>query len=75
MPKQLAVMLTNSNNRYLTYPCPGLLELFELSTDGRVIVGVFRQYMNGVQRGGPVVVREPQFCYAPEATRKPPKPG
>ena len=64
--RHLAVTLTGSDNEYLKYPSEALLELFELGTNGTVIVGVFRMFVDGKQSGGPVLVRKPHFEYQPK---------
>lgn len=72
---QILVTLTGTANPYLQprLPLVGLLELFEIGTDGRVITAVFREQMpegeleERVAAGGfppgPVVVDEPVFTY------------
>lgn len=67
MANELFVTLTSSDNKYLTYPCRGWLELFELGNDGSVIIGVFRQLKSEENHlaigGAPVEVRNPMFTY------------
>lgn len=63
MPNDLAVRLYASDNKHLRYPCEGLLELFELGTNGSVIVGVWRGFKDGKPNGGPVEVKNPIFLY------------
>ena len=43
MANELFVTLEASDNEYLSYPCRGWLELFEIGADGSIIIGVFRQ--------------------------------
>jgi hypothetical protein len=61
MHPQLYVRLDSSDNEYLDYPCFGMLELFELGTDGSVISGVLRLIVDGKRKGGPVSVKNPCF--------------
>lgn len=66
MPNKLRVTLESSDNQYLPYPCNGMLELFELGTDGSVITAVFRREGPSEYTGypfAPVVVRKPVFIY------------
>lgn len=63
MPNKLRVTLESSDNPYLPYPCNGMLELFELGTDGSVIIGVFRRDAVSELTACPVVVRKPVFIY------------
>lgn len=67
MANELFVTLVTSDNEYLKYPCRGWLELFELGTNGSVIVGVFRGLKTEEGHMGtseaPVEVRNPMFVY------------
>jgi hypothetical protein len=61
---QLSVILTASENEYLTYPCAGLLEMCELGINGTVLQAVFRAQQDG-KLSAPVQVRAPLFQYDP----------
>jgi hypothetical protein len=67
MANELFVTLEASDNEYLSYPCRGWLELFEIGADGSIIIGVFRQLKDasdvscGV--GAPVEVRKIKFSF------------
>lgn len=71
MANELFVTLEASDNEYLSYPCKGWLELFELGTDGSIIVGVFRQLKDDTINGYiaenlcPVEVRKVKFTHNP----------
>lgn len=72
MANKLRVTLTYSENQYLSYPCTGLLELFELGSDGSVIVGVFQRDGESRETGyrhAPVRVSRPVFNYPGEQVR------
>lgn len=72
---QILVTLTDTSNPHLQprLPLVGLLELFEVGTDGRVISAVFREQLPPAELKaraaaggfppGPVVVDEPVFTY------------
>ena len=62
--RELFVTLTSSDNRYLSYPCKGWLELFELGSDGSVIIGVWRGRKEDGSVAAPVEVRDVAFQYA-----------
>ena len=67
MANELFVTLTESDNTYLKYPCRGWLELFEIGTDGSIIIGVFRQLKEGegvaCNASCPVEVRNVKFTF------------
>jgi hypothetical protein len=61
---EIFVTLTNSSNKFLTYPCNGKLELFEIGINGRITLGVWRGVKDdGSLVGGPVEVRNCEFIY------------
>ena len=63
--KQIAVILNATSNSYVApdLPARGLLELFELGTDGRVTTAVWRGEMADGSYAAPVTVPEPVFTY------------
>lgn len=70
---QLQVTLLSSDNTYLTYPCKGMLELFEIGMSGTIITGIFRGFKDEEKGHNwfdkskglncPVVVKNPTFTY------------
>lgn len=72
---QLLVTLTGTTNPYLQprLPLVGMLELFEIGTNGKLITAVFREQISVEQRAdlaaaggfppGPAVVANPVFTY------------
>lgn len=73
MANELYVTLLNSENKYLTYPCEGLLKILEYGTNGSIIVASFRakrpisEYNGKFQSlfSAPVQCLEPEFQYDP----------
>ena len=67
MANELFVTLEASDNEYLSYPCRGWLELFEIGADGSIIVGVFRQLKDTgdvcCNVGAPIEVRKIRFSF------------
>ena len=63
--KQIAVILNATSNSYVApdLPARGLLELFELGTDGRVTTAVWRGEMADGSYAAPVTVPDPVFTY------------
>lgn len=64
MPKNLFVTLKKSDNKYLTYPCKGWLELAEIGSNGSLICGVWRGLKADGSADCPVEVRNVEFEYA-----------
>ena len=64
MANELYVLLELSENSFLTYPCYGWLELFEIGNDGSLIKAVFRRDPNPDSK-------EPCFSHCPVETFKP----
>jgi hypothetical protein len=60
---KLRVTLTYSENGFLQYPCEGQLEIFEVGTNDRIIVAVFRKQEPDGRLSCPVGVRNPEFKY------------
>ena len=60
---QLFVTLKSSENPYLDYPINGLLELFEIGTDGQLISGVWRGLNPNGGYYAPCAVRNVEFVY------------
>lgn len=57
---KLLVTLQRSDNRYITYPCMGLLHITEIGTNHSIICATFRAAtLTGY--APPVVVRNPRF--------------
>lgn len=65
---RLNVTLHGTTNPYLTLPCRGEIELFELGVDGRLISAVFRAQQPDGSLGAPVQVAQPVFTYAPRVS-------
>ena len=63
MQKEIFVTLKKGDNKVLTYPCLGWLELFEMGTDGSVTVGVWRGLQPNGSAACPVEVRGIEFEY------------
>ena len=68
MANELYVSLESGDNEFLTYPCFGWLELFEIGANGSIIKGVFRGDPNPEDKTpcfarAPVVVDRPVFKY------------
>ncbi|WP_251153763.1 hypothetical protein [Cellulosimicrobium sp. Marseille-Q4280] len=63
--QQIAVTLLATSNPYVapTLPARGLLELFELGTNGTLISAVWRALKADGSYGAPVVVDDPAFTY------------
>lgn len=54
--RKIKVTLLASDNQYLRYPCEGLLDIWELGTDGSVITKVFHRKEPDGRYGPPVAV-------------------
>lgn len=63
MANEIFVTLTDSENSFLSYPCRGWLELFEIGTNGSIINGVFRQMKEDGTCNGAVRVRNVIFTF------------
>lgn len=69
MANELFVTLETSDNQHLPYPCKGWLELFEVGSNGNIIVGIFRRLKDDTVNGRftenlcPVEVRHAKFTY------------
>jgi hypothetical protein len=63
MANEIFVTLTDSENTFLSYPCRGWLELFEIGSNGSIINGVFRQMKEDGTSSGAVHVRNVMFSF------------
>lgn len=61
--KELYVELLGSSNKFVPTPCFGKLELFEIGTDGSIIIGVWRMKLSNGTFAAPVEVRNVEFNY------------
>lgn len=56
----LKCRLLASDNKYLTYPCDGIIHILEMRTTLVPNVAVFHRFENGTL-SAPVVVKSPRF--------------
>jgi hypothetical protein len=64
MPNSLFVTLIKSDNKFITYPAKGWIELFEIGVDGSVSVGVWRGLLQNGTISAPVEIRDVEFHYS-----------
>ena len=66
MPHAVAVTITKADNKDLTYPSRGRMQITEVFTDGRVLGAFQRGEYDGstfYADGGPVSLLRPEFTH------------
>lgn len=60
---RLKVTLIDSDNKYLNYPCDGIIQILETGIDESIINAVFMLKDEDGRIKAPVVIKNPLFAY------------